>query len=161
MRAIPRSDHQEPSVQLPSAGGEPLRRRTGSPERSDLQRELDAAGLCAAASCPRAGRSSRRGDRSHTGIARFDAADRRPAMTQTRLRTTAALAIAALVWATVSGCGWRGVNSLPLPGTEGHGPGAFEVQAQLPDVTTVLQNSRGRVGDVNVGTVTKIERQGW
>jgi phospholipid/cholesterol/gamma-HCH transport system substrate-binding protein len=61
----------------------------------------------------------------------------------------------------VSGCGWRGVNSLPLPGTEGHGPGAFEVQAQLPDVTTVLQNSRVRVGDVNVGTVTKIERQGW
>ena len=82
-------------------------------------------------------------------------------MTQTRLRTAAALAIAALAWATVSGCGWRGVNSLPLPGTEGHGPGAFEVQAQLPDVTTVLQNSRVRVGDVNVGTVTKIERQGW
>lgn len=82
-------------------------------------------------------------------------------MTQSRLRTNAGLAIAALVWAAVSGCGWRGVNSLPLPGSEGHGPGAFEVQAQLPDVTTVLQNSRVRVGDVNIGTVTKIERQGW
>jgi phospholipid/cholesterol/gamma-HCH transport system substrate-binding protein len=31
----------------------------------------------------------------------------------------------------------------------------------MPDVDNVEQNSRVRVGDVNVGTVTKIERQGW
>jgi phospholipid/cholesterol/gamma-HCH transport system substrate-binding protein len=60
-----------------------------------------------------------------------------------------------------SGCGWRGVNSVPLPGTEGGGPGSFVVQAQLPDVHNIEQNSRVRVGDVNVGTITKIERQGW
>lgn len=48
-----------------------------------------------------------------------------------------------------------------MPGTEGGGPGSFTVQAQLPDVTTVQRNSRVRVGDVNVGTVTNIERQGW
>ena len=35
------------------------------------------------------------------------------------------------------------------------------VQAQLPDVTNIQQNSRVRVGDVTVGNVTKIERQGW
>jgi phospholipid/cholesterol/gamma-HCH transport system substrate-binding protein len=63
--------------------------------------------------------------------------------------------------AGMSGCGWRGVNSLPLPGTEGHGPGAYQVQAQLPEVTNLEQNSRVRVGDVTVGNVTKIERQGW
>jgi phospholipid/cholesterol/gamma-HCH transport system substrate-binding protein len=31
----------------------------------------------------------------------------------------------------------------------------------LPDVTNIQQNSRVRVGDVTVGNVTKIERQGW
>ena len=61
----------------------------------------------------------------------------------------------------VSGCGWRGANSLPLPGTEGHGPGAYQVEAELPEVTNLDQNSRVRVGDVTVGNVSKIERDGW
>src|SRR3981189_740395 len=63
--------------------------------------------------------------------------------------------------AGVSRCGWRGLNSVPLPGTEGGGPGAYTIQAQLPDVDNIEQNSRVRVGDVTVGNVTKIERQGW
>ena len=79
-------------------------------------------------------------------------------MNRTRLRLGWS---ALLVILTISGCSWKGLNSLPMPGTEGHGPGAFSVQVQLPDVTTVQQNSRVRVGDVNVGTVTKIERQDW
>jgi phospholipid/cholesterol/gamma-HCH transport system substrate-binding protein len=61
----------------------------------------------------------------------------------------------------LSGCGWQGVNSLPLPGTEGGGPGSYHVQAQLPNVTNIQPNSRVRVDDVTVGTVTKVERQGW
>ncbi|RFZ55802.1 mce related protein [Mycobacterium marinum] len=77
----------------------------------------------------------------------------------TRIRIAAG--IAALVVA-VSGCsGWRGLNSLPLPGVQGGGPGSFTIQAQMPDVDNIEPNSRVRVGDVNVGTVTKIERQGW
>jgi phospholipid/cholesterol/gamma-HCH transport system substrate-binding protein len=71
------------------------------------------------------------------------------------------LGLVALSMAVLSGCGWRGLNSLPLPGTAGEGPGSYTVQAQLPDVTTLQQNSRVRVGDVTVGNVTKIERQGW
>jgi phospholipid/cholesterol/gamma-HCH transport system substrate-binding protein len=72
----------------------------------------------------------------------------------------AVLAIACLVG--VSGCGgWRGLNSLPLPGTVGGGPGSFTVQAQLPDITNLEENSRVRVGDVTVGNITKVERQGW
>jgi len=59
------------------------------------------------------------------------------------------------------GCEWKGANSMSLPGTEGGGPGSFIVQAQLPDVVNIQENSRVRVGDVNVGTVTKVERQGW
>jgi len=74
-------------------------------------------------------------------------------------------AVASLVMIVVvggmSGCGWRGLNSLPLPGTEGNGPGSFVIQAQLPDVTNIQENSRVRVADVTVGHVTKIQLQGW
>jgi phospholipid/cholesterol/gamma-HCH transport system substrate-binding protein len=82
-------------------------------------------------------------------------------MTRIRMRCIV-IGLAVLVLAVgLSGCQWRGLNSLPMPGTEGRGPGVFEVKAQLPDVGYIQQNSRVRVGDVNVGTVTKIEREGW
>lgn len=81
-------------------------------------------------------------------------------MTRVRSRL-GALAVVALVATVLSGCAWRGLNSLTLPGTEGRGAGAFEIQAQLPDVSTLQENSRVRLGDVTVGTVTRIERQGW
>jgi phospholipid/cholesterol/gamma-HCH transport system substrate-binding protein len=62
----------------------------------------------------------------------------------------------------LAGCSdWRGLNSVPLPGVEGVGPGAFTIQAQMPDVDNIETNSRVRVGDVNVGTVTGIDRQDW
>ena len=66
-----------------------------------------------------------------------------------------------MVLAAASGCGWRGLNSLPLPGTAGGGPGSFTVRVQLPDVTNLQENSRVRVGDVTVGNVMRIERQAW
>ncbi len=72
------------------------------------------------------------------------------------------IATAVIVAAAVSGCGgWRGLNSVPLPGVEGTGPGAFTIRAQMPDVDNIEANSRVRVGDVNVGTVTRLEREGW
>ncbi|AKK25382.1 MCE family protein [Mycobacterium sp. EPa45] len=77
-----------------------------------------------------------------------------------RRRMTAVL-LAVMLAASMSACAWRGLNSLPLPGTAGRGPGAYTIQAQLPDVRTIEPNSRVQVGDVTVGTVTKIERQGW
>lgn len=76
-------------------------------------------------------------------------------------RGAAAALIMILAMAGVSGCGWRGMNSLPLPGTQGNGPGSFVIQAQMPDVNNIQPNSRVRVADVTVGHVTKIERQGW
>jgi phospholipid/cholesterol/gamma-HCH transport system substrate-binding protein len=63
--------------------------------------------------------------------------------------------------ATLSACGWRGLNSFTLPGTSGHGPGSYTIQAQMPDVVTIQQNTRVRVDDVNVGNVTNIELQDW
>jgi virulence factor Mce-like protein len=74
-------------------------------------------------------------------------------------KVVAALVIACL--STVPGCEWRGLNSLKLPGTEGGGDGAYTIQAQLPDVVVIQQNTRVRVADVNVGNVTKIEVQDW
>ncbi|WP_419179670.1 MCE family protein [Mycolicibacterium austroafricanum] len=77
------------------------------------------------------------------------------------LYRVAAAALLAVAAGSASACEWRGLNSLPMPGTEGGGPGAFVVQAQLPDVGYIQQNSRVRVGDANVGTITQIERQDW
>ena len=79
----------------------------------------------------------------------------------TRRRRAAISLLAALAVVAPGGCGWRGLNSVALPGTAGRGPGSFTIQAQLPDVGTLEQNSRVQVGDVTVGNVTKIERQGW
>jgi phospholipid/cholesterol/gamma-HCH transport system substrate-binding protein len=77
------------------------------------------------------------------------------------LRRAARGPLAVAIAIGISGCQWQGANSLPLPGTRGHGEGSYTVQAQLPDVNNIQRNSRVRVGDVTVGSVTKIERQGW
>jgi phospholipid/cholesterol/gamma-HCH transport system substrate-binding protein len=62
---------------------------------------------------------------------------------------------AALVLLT-SGCGWQGLNSLPLPGTEGEGPGPYSISIEMPDVSTIDRNSRVLVSDVTVGRVADI-----
>ena len=82
-------------------------------------------------------------------------------MMRKRLRRTVIALTMALTLAATSGCGWRGVNSLRLPGTQGNGPGSYQVQAQMPDVTNIQPNSRVRVADVTVGSVTRIQRQDW
>ncbi len=81
-------------------------------------------------------------------------------MRQTLMSRMAAV-LAVTIIAATPGCAWRGLNSLALPGTAGRGPGSYMIQAQLPDVRTIEPNSRVQVNDVTVGTVTRIERQGW
>ena len=73
----------------------------------------------------------------------------------------AGVLLATLVLATVSGCDFRGVNSIRLPGTKGYGEGSYTIRAQMPDVQNLQQNSRVRVNDVTIGNVTKVELQGW
>lgn len=73
----------------------------------------------------------------------------------------AAAVVATLALFALSGCGFRGANSFTLPGTKGQGPGAYTIQAQMPDVQNLQRNSRVRVNDVTVGNVTDIELQGW
>jgi phospholipid/cholesterol/gamma-HCH transport system substrate-binding protein len=76
-------------------------------------------------------------------------------------RRIASATLTTLAVAALAGCGWRGLNSVSLPGTAGGGQGAYVIQAQLPDVRTIEPNSRVQVDDVTVGTVTRIERQEW
>jgi phospholipid/cholesterol/gamma-HCH transport system substrate-binding protein len=72
-----------------------------------------------------------------------------------------AAALTVLCLSAVPGCEWRGLNTLRLPGTAGKGAGAYTIQAQLPDVVVIQQNTRVRVADVNVGNVTNIQVQDW
>lgn len=76
-------------------------------------------------------------------------------------RSTARLLVLAAVAVASGGCDWQGINTFSLPGTEGGGSDSFTVQAEMPDVSNIQPNSRVRVADVTVGTVNKIERQGW
>lgn len=67
-------------------------------------------------------------------------------------------AVVAVVLATttMTGCDWKGLNSLPLPGTAGGGADGYSVTVQLADVTTLDRNARVRVGDVTVGRIADI-----
>ncbi|WP_067858726.1 MCE family protein [Nocardia shimofusensis] len=76
-------------------------------------------------------------------------------------RTTAVLALGVSLALATTGCEWTGLNSLPMPGAEGKGEGAYQVQIQMPNVTTLTQNSPVRVDDVDVGSVTDIVVQDW
>ncbi len=79
----------------------------------------------------------------------------------TRVRRGAVAAVAITLSLTLTGCEWEGLNSLPLPGTEGQGDDAYTVEIQMPNVTTLSQNSPVRVNDVTVGSVTGIDVQDW
>jgi phospholipid/cholesterol/gamma-HCH transport system substrate-binding protein len=82
-------------------------------------------------------------------------------MTGRRCSRVAAVLLVVTLLPTMSGCAWRGLNSLRMPGTAGGGAGSFVVQAQMPEVANLQPNTPVEVGDVTVGTVSKIERQGW
>jgi phospholipid/cholesterol/gamma-HCH transport system substrate-binding protein len=57
----------------------------------------------------------------------------------------------------LAGCAFGGLNSLDMPGTEGHGSGSYTITVELPDVATLPQNSPVMVDDVTVGSVSGIE----
>jgi phospholipid/cholesterol/gamma-HCH transport system substrate-binding protein len=57
----------------------------------------------------------------------------------------------------LAGCSFGGLNSLDMPGTEGHGSGSYTITVELPDVATLPQNSPVMVDDVTVGSVSGID----
>lgn len=82
-------------------------------------------------------------------------------MSRSRRPYRAAASLVAVLALVLAGCGFHGANSFKLPGTKGGGPGSYAIQAQMPDIQNLQRNSRVRVNDVTVGTVTNIELQGW
>jgi len=61
-----------------------------------------------------------------------------------------ALAASALL---AAGCSFHGVNSLPLPGTVGHGAGSTSYTVELANVGTLEPNSPVLIDDVVVGSI--------
>ena len=59
----------------------------------------------------------------------------------------------------LAGCQFGGLNSLAMPGTAGHGSGAFSITVEMADVATLPQNSPVMVDDVTVGSVSGISAQ--
>jgi phospholipid/cholesterol/gamma-HCH transport system substrate-binding protein len=57
----------------------------------------------------------------------------------------------------LAGCQFGGLNSLNMPGTVGHGAGAYSITVELPDVATLPQNSPVIIDDVTVGSVSGVE----
>ena len=60
-----------------------------------------------------------------------------------------------------TGCAFNGLNSLPLPGAVGRGPGANIYHVELANVGTLEANSPVMIDDVIVGSISKMTVQGW
>ncbi|OYN76695.1 MCE family protein [Mycolicibacterium sphagni] len=73
-------------------------------------------------------------------------------------RRIVAVATAALITA---GCGFHGLNSLPLPGTVGQGPGAEVYHVEIANVGTLESNSPVMINDVVVGSVGQMRFTNW
>ena len=85
----------------------------------------------------------------------------RPAAGRTPWRTGRALAILLALSAAVSGCTFKGVSSMPLPGGVDTGADPYEVKMVFENVLDLVPQSECRVNDVPVGMVTKIDLVDW
>jgi phospholipid/cholesterol/gamma-HCH transport system substrate-binding protein len=71
------------------------------------------------------------------------------------------LVVASSAALTATGCAFQGLNSLPLPGAVGRGPGATTYHVEVANVGTLESNSPVMVNDVVVGSVGTMTVQGW
>ncbi|MFD1811084.1 MCE family protein [Rhodococcus gannanensis] len=78
-----------------------------------------------------------------------------------RVRLVRLLAAAVCAPFVATGCGWEGVNSLPLPGAPGRGPGAVVFHVEMANVGTIESNSPVLMDDVVIGSVGAMEVDGW
>jgi phospholipid/cholesterol/gamma-HCH transport system substrate-binding protein len=76
------------------------------------------------------------------------------------MRGPRALAAAAAAALLLAGCGFRGLDSLPLPGGGGGGR-AYHVTVEFADVLDLVPRSAVKVDDVTVGTVERVWLDGW
>jgi virulence factor Mce-like protein len=62
---------------------------------------------------------------------------------------------------STAGCGFNGLNSLPLPGTVGRGHGSAVYHIQVANVGTLEANSPVMIGNVVVGSISKLATKDW
>lgn len=79
-------------------------------------------------------------------------------MTRRPVHKLAAVVLGVLV---LSGCEFTGINSVPLPFTQGRGADAYTVTVLMENVVNLVPNSEVKVGDVTVGAVRSIEFADW
>jgi virulence factor Mce-like protein len=72
-----------------------------------------------------------------------------------------ALAIGCCIILAGTGCAFKGVNSLPLPGAVGRGPGAAIYHVEVANVVRMESNSPVMLDDVVVGSVGNMTVKGW
>jgi len=77
-----------------------------------------------------------------------------------RRQATSVLVIGLSV-AALTGCGFRGAASIPLPGGQGQGSDAYRVTIEFQDVLDLVPQSAVKVDDVTVGSVESIEVTGY
>jgi virulence factor Mce-like protein len=74
---------------------------------------------------------------------------------------TRLITVACCVVGVATGCAFHGLNSLPLPGTLGDGPGAQIYHAEFANIGTLESNSPVMIDDVVVGSVRKMTFSDW
>jgi phospholipid/cholesterol/gamma-HCH transport system substrate-binding protein len=78
-----------------------------------------------------------------------------------RIAMRRVLAIGCCVALTGTGCAFHGLNSLPLPGAVGRGPGSDIYHVELANVVTMESNSPVMIDDVVVGSVGAMKVKDW
>ncbi len=76
-----------------------------------------------------------------------------------RTRRTIVAAVVSAVLA--SGCGYGGLNDLPLPGAPDVGDDPYRLELTFEDVRDLAPSSTVRLDGVTVGRVDTIRREGW
>lgn len=76
-----------------------------------------------------------------------------------KLKVIALGAVAGL--ATLSGCSFGGVSSLPLPGGPDLGSNPYSIKVDFQNVLDLVPQSTCKVNDVSVGKVTEVKLEHW
>ncbi|WP_020105950.1 MCE family protein [Nocardia sp. 348MFTsu5.1] len=72
------------------------------------------------------------------------------------------IGVAAVSTALVaSGCGFDGLNSMPIPGADGTGSGSYELTTTIPNAANLVQNAPVMIDDATVGSVGTISVKDW
>jgi phospholipid/cholesterol/gamma-HCH transport system substrate-binding protein len=61
----------------------------------------------------------------------------------------------------LTGCSFRGAESLPLPGGPDLGNGPYEIEVDFANVLDLVPQSVVKVNDVSVGKITSVRLDGW